>query len=200
MFPFLKRGEGEGEKNLTFCNFCQLLQAKSRVNAVLLGAHCSKNALLTVQEGAFPHKEAKAVLSTQPGQAHQEMLLTTDITLAVVLCSASVMSNLLLLRGSVDLDQKGELFIYGMQIFTKASRLKGAGGAWGLPAPAPGRLVQPYKGSTSPGRNGSSSNTTEHPRPSDTLFNPRHSQGCIPLVPKSLLWRGREQRARSSLL
>lgn len=87
-----------------------------------------------------------------------------------------------------------------MQISTKAFRLKGAGGARGLPAPAPGRLVQPYKGSTNPGRNGSSSNSTEHPAPSDTLFKPLHSQGRIPPVPKSLPWRGREQRARSSPL
>lgn len=68
MFPFLERGEGEGQKP-HFCNLCQFLQAKTGVSAVLLGAHCSKNALLTVQEGAFPHKEAKAVLSTRCNHA-----------------------------------------------------------------------------------------------------------------------------------
>ena len=56
------------------------------------------------------------------------------------------MSNLLLVWGSVDLHQKGELFIYGMHIFTKAFRLNSTRGASGATERPPrAGCAQPYK-------------------------------------------------------
>lgn len=51
------------------------------------------------------------------------------------------MSNLLLVWGSVDLHQKGELFIYGMHISTKLFGLNSTGAQ----RPPRAGSVQPYK-------------------------------------------------------